>query len=213
MSLDPSTSRGGGNITLPVSVADGGTGATTAAGARAALAVGAPVLPSGLAQLLTMPINTTQTLTLNRECVFGVNLAAQTIAQLGISVRIAGDASAVVRIGVRDNLDGYPGAPTVDTTIAATSTGWKSATIDYDHPGGVLWFSYTGQGWSATAIVLDVASSFGPISAALLGSPGWATGHTPVVGYQTGVSGALPSTFTNANGNTLAPVTLFGVGA
>ncbi|MGI5245428.1 right-handed parallel beta-helix repeat-containing protein [Dactylosporangium sp. CA-139066] len=119
------------------------------------------------------------------------------ITKLGCEVTAVGAAGTVVRLGVRANTGGLPGAPLGEVTVAgdATSPNGVEGTVSIAIPRpGLYWFTAVSQGGAAT-----VRSCTGPTGMAS-GSPSLtgAVGATPNGGYLTAnsVTGALPATYT-----------------
>lgn len=160
------------------------------------------------------PDNRTLALVLNREGAIGLELAPQTIDRLAFQVRNTHDPATVIRLGLRQDNNGIPGAPLLDVPVAtggASIEGWGSAIVDFVHPGGIVWLTWTAQAWTGTAPMIDGGSPHpgAPVIAlaAATNVIGWPTGHGMAVGWQDNVSGALPSTFINAAGSGALPPT------
>jgi hypothetical protein len=122
------------------------------------------------------------------------------IAKIGAEISTVGSAGSVIRLGIFANLDGgcYPGDLILDAgTIDGTSQTVQDITLAalLELPPGLYWTGFASQ--VATCQVRAHASQTYPVPI----SPGTAkpsanaTGSTYV---QTGVSGALPSTFTSS---------------
>lgn len=174
-----------------------------------AFQAGGMMLPVGGYVQIKPPNNNGAALTLNREYCCGYLLGPQTLDRLALYMTgTVGSAGAVIRLGVRVDADGSPGAPVagLEQTVTVTTSGWKPITISYAHPGGILWVSWTGQGWVTTAPQPDTANPGGSpdprtaviVPAASRSALDFDAGNTCIVGYQDSVSGALPSTFVNA---------------
>lgn len=166
------------------------------------------LLPSGVFVPVVIPDNSSFTPTKNREFVIGCDLAPQTIDRLTIMLFSVGDAGAVVRVGLRSDLNLQPGPPVHEQTIAADATnGPKQTTaIGYNHPGGILWISYTAQGWTTTAPVIRGNSKLLASFVRPWAGASWLTlaniGTTPqLVGAMDGVTGSLPTVFTPTGGS------------
>lgn len=145
----------------------------------------------------------------DREFCMGFLLAAQSIDRLSFYVSTVGEAGSVLRLGIRADADGSPGAAVVDvSTATSVGTGWKDVTVSRVHPGGILWVSWVSQAWTTTGPTIESSQAngvqfstfYGPtiIPAAHRTALDFAAGNQPIVGYQDGVTGALGSTFTNA---------------
>jgi hypothetical protein len=188
-------------------IASAGTSAEAARADHVHPSQSGVLLPSGWWIPASRPQNTFGSLTLNREYCLGFDLAPQRISRIAFSKTGTPDGSPVLRVGVRADANLRPGAPATQQTIVAAAGSVDLATTDmaYDHPGGILWLSWVGQGWSATAFGLRWAAT--PVgwcrdwaaSAGYLGSGSvpvnTTTGSPQSVAYQDGVSGALPTNF------------------
>lgn len=168
------------------------------------------LLPSGIYVPHVHDEGSTYTLVLGLETIIGFDLAPQTIDRIGFRVTTAGSAGAVIRVGIRADSGQMPGTPQTEQTVAVTTTGEKETTaLAYAHPGGILWVSMTGQGWSVTApIVAGTSASvcgwcrpwamahFNTLANASSGS----TGALDYLAYgnTTATIGALPSSFTSS---------------
>ncbi len=158
--------------------------------------------------------NNQHTLVKDQEIVIGLLLAPQTFTGIGVSVGTAGTESAAIRLGIRaQTADSYPGAPVLDVVLPATSTGKKTTTISYTHPGGVLWLCWVAQGWTTTAprvyACRSNAESSGSSGGGIptFGPVDYDSGMTtlietlrPQAAMSSGVSGALPATVVNDQG-------------
>jgi hypothetical protein len=176
------------------------------------------LVPSGLWVALNGAANGQVTPTKNQEYAVPFLVGPQTINQLAFLLANTPDSGAVVRLGIRADAGGKPGAPQIDNPITVTVNAWNSVTVNYAHPGGILWVTYTSQNWTTTGPALSTAQSsansgvqIGTGSA--LSTLGWATGHGPQIGSQSGVSGALPSTFTNTQTTNANPALIAAKGA
>jgi hypothetical protein len=127
----------------------------------------------------------------------------QRFDRIGCEVTVAGAASSVVRLGVYvDNGSGLPGELVFEAgTVAGGSTGAKEIKISKTLPAGLYWLVLVGQGGTpqVRAVSNNILGGAGVSTLAL------ATGATPRPGYyMTGVSGALPHTWT-MSGQTATP--------
>lgn len=162
------------------------------------------LLPSGIYVPAIWSKNTITNLTLNREYCIGFDLAPQTIDRFAFRQTTAGSAGAVVRIGIRNDSNQQPGTVAYQETVDVTgANGWKQTTaLNYAHPGGILWFSWCGQGWSTTAPGVDGTSDrMAGWVRAFATNTAFANlqgGSDPdnIVGTQDSITGTLPSTFT-----------------
>ena len=119
-------------------------------------------------------------------------------------------ASTVIRVGIRQDNNGIPGtllldAGTVDTSTAGNKTiGSLSQSVG----PGLVWFTATWQGGAACPTMVVIAQAGGWL---------WRGANPNFSGtagfFQTGVSGALPGTFTNGgyiDNQQLMPLILVG---
>lgn len=133
-------------------------------------------------------------MTLAREFAIPVVFDAEYDVNIGLNITTAGSAGAVLRIGVRADDDGLPGTLLLDLgTIDATGTGPLSKAGFTPEAGVRYWLSYSPQVVADTVI----SSMQRGVPVPLFGSANPAD-----IGalFQTGVAGALPSTFTVAGG-------------
>ena len=191
-------------------VRDDGTLATPASGSGWA----GFKIRSGRWRPMFVGANNQHTLVKDQEIVIGLLLAPQTFTGIGVSVGTAGTESAAIRLGIRaQTADSYPGAPVLDVVLPATSTGKKTTTISYTHPGGVLWLCWVAQGWTTTAprvyACRSNAESSGSSGGGIptFGPVDYDSGMTtlietlrPQAAMSSGVSGALPATVVNDQG-------------
>ncbi len=130
---------------------------------------------------------------------------------LAIDVSGAGSAGAAVRLGIRANVNGAPGALLADAgSQATTSTGIISYTLGTPLALGDDWLFYTVtfQGAPTTGATVrthTIGDPRFPIYGT--GAPAANSGYWGY--YQTGVTGALPAGFTPA-GFTQVPIRVFG---
>jgi hypothetical protein len=127
-----------------------------------------------------------------------------TATSINIRVTSAGAAGSVIRLGLYADTGAFnPRSLIADGgTVDGTTTGLKTATISVPVKPGIYWLVAVGQGAPATQPTVNSLTGQAPIFDA---SPDPATG---VNGYfQLGVTGALPSTFTN-QGQTATGVAL-----
>lgn len=154
-------------------------------------------LKSGLYYPLTIvSTNSTPVLDELRVAWFPVGNTV-TVDRIGIWVN-AGVALSVVRLGIyRDTGSGYPGTLVLDAgTIDASSQGFKEITVSQQLTPDLYWVGGVGQ-TLVTAMTIScgpAASTFG-----VMGYTATPTGSTTGGAgfFQTGVSGALPGTFTS----------------
>lgn len=113
---------------------------------------------------------------------FGVG-AATTFDRIGLEITTFA-ASNVVRLGIRHDAGGYPGAVLLDAgTIDASTNGFKEITISQRLPAGLWWVTATLQGGTGAQIRYRSLSAW-------VGSTLTSTNSS--AGFiQTGVSGAL----------------------
>jgi hypothetical protein len=136
------------------------------------------------------------------------------IVNLGEWINTAGAASSVRRLGVyADNGSMYPGSLILDAgTAASTATGFTSLTAGPFSAltvSGLVWIGGATQVATGT-VVVGTAANVPGISGGS-GTPPTGTSH--MGGYQeTGVTGALPSTFTATRSvSNSAPRTYFKI--
>lgn len=146
---------------------------------------------------------TTRTMTQNTEFCVPLDVPAGTVLdRIGINVTTSA-ASGVVRLGVRADASGYPGALLVDAgTIDASTTGTKELTISATTTGIRVWLCAVGQGASGI-VCTGVNGPVWPVEATTLAS---AAGGVQAAYAQTGITGALGS-FGAGNGTAgIAPL-------
>lgn len=123
--------------------------------------------------------------------------APGTLSRLGAEITVAGAGSAVIRLGVRADNNGIPGALLLDAgTVpgdAVTAAGIEISGLTLPVVPGRYWLTGTAQGGTPTvrANSGDVWPGAAPTLASAVGSAssaGYATAAT--------VAGALPSTYT-----------------
>lgn len=195
--------------------ADGAQGPQGAQGPAGAAGAGGLLLPLNKYALLTgNKTNSFFNPTLNREFVIGFDLAPQTIGTIAVVTGGAPPANATIRLGIRANSDGAPGAPAAESLLPITAgLTWYPWNANYAHPGGVLWVSLVAQ----TASPQISQSTYEALPYPLVSAWHRTTldfhfGAGTGPGYQDGVSGALPSTFTNAmNSNNSLPVAMMSL--
>jgi hypothetical protein len=141
----------------------------------------------------------------------GLFVPKQTIDRIGIEVSVAGTAASTFRIGLRPfGVDGSYGAPVIDQSFALDSTGMKENTVNIALAGGAYALTWTkigdtgntGKVQGAVAGDQQASQFFG------IGSgTGWpASGHSIITAQlNSGVTGALPGTVTQADQNTNTP--------
>jgi hypothetical protein len=160
-----------------------------------------PTIPAGK---YLQPLGTNGTynpLTLNYEFCQGILLGAQTIAEVGQSVDGTGVAC-TLRVGIRADEAGLPGAVQVQGTVAVNTSGYKMVAVNYAHPGGVLWLSFCYQGTTAPGVqqinVYAISGAAWPkVTPAVLPGLTWTATQGPAIGFQNAGAGALPATFVN----------------
>lgn len=117
-------------------------------------------------------------------------------------------ASSVVRLGIRSDSNGRPGNLLADWgTVDTTGTGNKTLAITYTTPSTAtrLWLTATAQGGAPVLTTRNASASEidATVVADILAGPACV--------HQTGVTGALPNTFTAAG--VIATATLIAVQA
>lgn len=167
------------------------------------------VLPVGLYVQASPDANGAQAATLNRElCLPVMNFDSGRLDRLAVRVGGQGTEASVIRLGLRSNDAGKPGAVVVEGTVDATTIGWKELVLDTPIAPGLLWLSLVGQGWTTTAPTFQTAFapglpfSVGSARAAL----DWAIGHSPALSFQENVTGTLAAhaTFPAGSSNNLS---------
>lgn len=116
--------------------------------------------------------------------------------RIGVSVKTAGAAGAVGRLGIRPVLtDGTPGAPAVDVTVATDVVATVEAVIDFTAIQAFYYVSYTPQVASPDASVLSMTISSPTQLASDPSAPVTTTFQTLGVYSLNNRSGALPQAF------------------
>lgn len=120
---------------------------------------------------------------------------ALTLTGLAVEVTTAGETGCTFRLGIYgDDGTGYPGALILDAgTVAADTTGVKTVTISQALLPGRCWVGGATQGAATTAPTIRTPAN-AMVSIGQTATPG--TSSSNIAYSQTGVSGALPSTFT-----------------
>lgn len=117
-----------------------------------------------------------------------------TIDRVGVEVSVAGNAGAVIRLGVyTDTGNGLPSTLIADFgTIAADTTGVLELTTTQAIPAGIIWWATAVQSAATTQPTVRIGT--GNASPIML-SPGTSVAaNTTMFGYQqASVSGALPA--------------------
>lgn len=133
---------------------------------------------------------TTRAMTQNTEYCVPLDVPAGTVLdRIGINVTTAA-ASGVVRLGVRADSNGYPGALLVDaSTIDASTTGSKELTISVTTTGIRVWLCAVGQG-ASTIVCTGINGPVWPVEATTLAS---AAGGVQAAYAQNSITGALGS--------------------
>lgn len=125
-----------------------------------------------------------------------------TVTKLGVMLWALGSTGALIRLGIYNDANGYPGTVAVDAgTMDASPTGGAITTIKAITLGssvalspGTYWSAFVIQGSpSTTPNVICVAAASSIVSLATI--PAGLGGYTT-----TGVTGALPSTFPAGGG-------------
>jgi hypothetical protein len=120
-----------------------------------------------------------------------------TLDRLSVYVATAGSAGAVVRLGIRNDNNGRPGTVLLDAGTAATTTSDSFATITVSQTltaNTLYWLSATHQGTPVTGTLFRYPATW---NGGQVG--GTSQDRSSGMGYyQSGVTGALPSTFTVA---------------
>jgi hypothetical protein len=131
--------------------------------------------------------------------------ASATLDRIACDITVAGSSGAVVRLGIYDtDANGTPGALVLDAgTVNGASTGILTIATSQAVAPGRYWLGAVSQGAAGTRPTLRVASG---TSLPGVGAPGGGFIQFSARGYQmTGVSGALPGSFTIAAAASTTP--------
>jgi hypothetical protein len=120
---------------------------------------------------------------------------ALTLDRIGLDVTTAGQAGAVIRLGIYADDGGYPGALVLDAgTIAGDAVATPEITIAQALAIGVYWLGACVQNAATTQPTVRALAGGQLVFPA---STGTAAANTSGAGFQqTNVAGALPATFT-----------------
>lgn len=162
-----------------------------------------PPMPNPVAgqyiRLASTSGNTTTTLGNGSLRVFPVFLQrAQAFDRLGAEVTGAGEAGSTYRIGVyADNGNRYPGALILDAgTIDGTSATLQEITVSLTLSAGLYWFGGVTQNAPSSQPTLRAVASWTMPAITSIGTTS-ANTNDSFGQFQSGVAGALPSTFTS----------------
>lgn len=160
-------------------------------------------LKSGLYHTAEGGVPTTLALAVGNEYAIPFNVGSQqSFNEIAANITVVGTAGALLRYGLRaDDGNGAPGALISDFgTVTATTLAARAVTISKTFPTGLLWLTVTAQvaGCTVTAISGWLVGASGASSVA--GAIGGRSAQ-----YQTGVTGALPATFTSGGQTPNAP--------
>lgn len=132
------------------------------------------------------------------------------IDRIGAEITAAGEAGSKMRLGIyADNGNAYPGALLLDAgQIAADSATVQELTCALTLSSGLYWIGGAVQGAPTTPPTVRINSTwYPPVPIAVGGMP---AANSTAVGYsQTGVTGALPATFTSTIGTAGSAVRTF----
>jgi len=122
---------------------------------------------------------------------------AITITKLGAEVTVVGESGSKVRLGIyNDNGSCYPGTLLLDAgQIAGDSATVQELTVSQAIPAGIYWVGGAIQSAPTTSPTLRVTSNWNPPVLVAIGSSIPAGGGSSVGYSQTGVTAALPGTF------------------
>jgi hypothetical protein len=129
--------------------------------------------------------------------------APLTIDRIGGDIATAGDAGSKVRLGVyADNGNAYPGALLLDAgQIAgdsATVQDVSAFTGPFTFPAGLVWVGGVVQSVTTTQPTVRITTTVYP-PVPIVATSSLPSAGTTTVGYaQSGVTGALPSTFSTS---------------
>jgi hypothetical protein len=136
-----------------------------------------------------------------------------TIDRIGVKIDVtAGSAGSLIRLGIRNDNAGYPGATVVldAGTVSGEVTTNVAITVSQALPAGLYWLTVTSQGAAGTQPKIQSAG-IGSNRTTLVGAltqdsamnPDWSNATAPI---QTGVSGALPSSWTGTSRTSYWPL-------
>lgn len=133
------------------------------------------------------------------------------IDRLGADVATVGEAGSKFRIGIyADNGNLYPGTLVVDAgQIAGDSATVQELTVAVTLSPGVYWIGGVSQSAPTTQPTMRVTSTWQPPVLVSAGTSTPSAAATQVGYSQTGVTGALPSTFTSTVASVLATARVF----
>jgi hypothetical protein len=133
-------------------------------------------------------------------------LVAGTIDRIGVkTVGTVGSSGSVIRLGIRNDAGGYPGATVIldAGTVIGTANADLAITVSQALPAGIYWLTCTSQGAASTQPSVNSGPNgtarltlTGNTSQAAVSNPNWSSATAPI---QTGVSGALPSSWTGTS--------------
>lgn len=142
-----------------------------------------------------------------------VVVAAGTIDRIGVKTAgTVGSAGSVIRLGIRADDAGYPGATVIldAGTVVGTANGDLTITVSQALPAGLYWLTVTSQGAASTqpSVISNSIGSArltiaGNTSQAAVSNPDWSNASPPI---QTGISGALPSSWTGTSRSSYWPL-------
>ena len=145
------------------------------------------------AQVNPLPLNVVEAMP--------IILRAGTLDRIGTNQSTGGNPGELFRLGIYADANGYPGALLVDAgTVSRDTLGFKTVTISLAITDGVYWIAQAQQGPSALGnCVISGSASDGnrPIAVNTMADQTNLFASAPAGYRDTGISGALPSTWTS----------------
>lgn len=135
------------------------------------------------------------------------------LTKIGLQVTVIGDAGSTIRLGIYgDTGEFYPGALVLDAgTIAGDSATVQEITIAQTLPKGVYWIGGAVQGVTVTQPTVRIVS--GALSSAIDSTASGVTNAGNTAQSMTGVTGALPATFSSTpTASNLVPRMIWKIG-
>ena len=125
--------------------------------------------------------------------------AATTLTRLGIDVSTVGEAGSKVRLGIyADTGNWYPGSLVLDAgQLLGDSATMQELTISQALTAGTYWLGAVGQSATTTPPTIRVAASYTPRWPIGVGTSLPGANATWASYVHTGVTAALPATFTS----------------
>lgn len=118
------------------------------------------------------------------------------LTRIGCEVSAAGNAGAVMRIGVYTDIGGMPGNPEIDTTVAADAIASPEATISVTLAAGWHWAAACPQNAATTAPSVRTSTTVLPLGFLYsLGAAYVGAAASPGGYYKASVAGAFPTPY------------------